>query len=90
MLFYSRTATTVAQTIKKGATNKQIEIHKMILTASTAGTVVITDGSNSYTIDVVAGINNPFCQALTFLPDCDVTITPTGPSLSTFAEYTYK
>lgn len=90
MLYYNRTATTVAQTIKKSGANKQIEIHKMILTATTAGTVVVSDGTNSYTIDVVAGINNTFCQALTFLPDCDVTITPTGPSLSTFAEYTFK
>ena len=90
MKFYARVATTVAATIKKGAAGKQITIHDMIFTASEGGTVAITDGVNSYTIDVVAGINTEFCHDLVFEPNTNVTITPTGPSLSIFANYTYK
>lgn len=80
----------MAATIKKGGTNKQVSIQKITFTATTGGTVVVTDGITSYTFDVVAGINTEFCTGLVFAPDTDVTITPTGPSLSSFVEYTYK
>lgn len=90
MKFYDRVATTVATKIKKGASGKQILLEKLYFTASTTGTVAVTDGVKTYTFDVVAGINNEFCHNIAFEPDADVTITPTGPSVSIFADYTFK
>lgn len=90
MRFYDRSLTTVAQKIKKGDANKQIMIHTIMFTASTTGTVAITDGKDTFTFDVMQGVNEEIELGLVFAPDSDVTITPTGPTLTTLAEYTYK
>lgn len=90
MRHYARTATTVASKIQLGGTNKQTEITKLTLTATAAGTVALTDGVSTFTIDVIAGVNAPFYHSLIFAPGADVTITPTGATVSVFAEYLYK
>lgn len=90
MLHYARVATTVASIIKNTGSTRQILIEKLTLTASTTGTVVITDTVVSYTIDVIAGVNPGIHMPFVFEPGKDVTITPTGPSLSIFAEFTIK
>lgn len=90
MKHYARVATTGSTTIKKGGTNKQTLIECLTITATTTGTIVISDGSNSYTIDVIAGINTEFCHELVFDPGTDVTFTVTGPTASIFVNYTYK
>lgn len=87
---YARTATTVASVIQKAGANIQTVIAKLTVTATTTGTLALTDGTKTYTIDLIAGINPPFCTPLTFAPGADVTITPTGPTASVFAEYSQK
>lgn len=91
MQHYQRTATTVAGKIQKGAAGKQIVIHHMVLTATATGTVLFTDGdtANDRTVDVAVGMNE-FCMPMIFKPEADVTITPTGATVSVFAEYTHK
>lgn len=90
MQHYARTATTVASVIQKGGANKQTEITKLTVTATTTGTLALTDGTKTVTIDLIAGVNSPFCHSLIFAPGADVTITPTGPTASVFAEYSQK
>ncbi len=90
MQHYARVATTVATKIQKGSDTLQTLVHSILFTATTTGTVAVTDGSKTITIDVIAGINNLFEHPIAFAPGADVTITPTGPTVSVFAEYTYK
>jgi hypothetical protein len=88
--YYARTATTVAHVLQKGGANIQTVINRVVITATTAGTVAFTDGTVTYTIDVVAGVNAPFHFPMIFKPGGDVTITPTGPTASVFADYSQK
>jgi hypothetical protein len=87
---YARLLTTESTKIGKGGSNKQTQIHDLVLTATAAGTLTLTDGVKTYVLDVVAGINTEFCHDLVFEPGADVTFTAASATISIFANYTYK
>lgn len=88
--YYARTDTGVAHVLQKAGANKQTVITQITITATATGTLALTDGSKTYTIDVIAGVNSPFCAHMAFAPGTDVTITPTGPTASVFIDYSQK
>ena len=88
--YYARTDTGVAHVLQKAGANKQTVITQLTITATAAGTVAFTDGTTTYTVDVVAGVNSQFCSHMVFAPGTDITITPTGPTASVFIDYSQK
>lgn len=79
-------AATGTYIIRKVA-GKRTQITELLITASIAGSLTISDGTITDTIYLAAGVNTPFEHELTYPTDGDITLTAVTAGISVFGHY---